>query len=115
MIFYAPLIQDWSGSKLSKSLYVKQGAYKYLREARLGYMLDLNALLDAESGLEALFAEVQRWVAEPYRLFRSYSIEYLHGELVSRGMKLVDQASESDNTKTAEADHTEAAETDSTC
>ena len=55
MIFYAPLVLDWSGSKLSKSLYVKEGAYKYLCEAGLGYMLDVNILLDAESGLEALF------------------------------------------------------------
>lgn len=97
-IFYAPLILDWSGSKLSKSLYVKEGAYKYLREAGLGYMLDVTVLLDAESGLEALFAEVQRWVAEPYKLFRSYSVEYLHRELVSGGMKLVIQAEDTDHT-----------------
>ena len=96
MIFYAPLVLDWSGSKLSKSLYVKEGAYRYLYEAGLGYMLDVNILLDAESGLEALFAEVQQWVAEPYKIFRSYSIEYLHRELVSRGMKLVDQPAEID-------------------
>lgn len=98
MIFYAPLVLDWSGSKLSKSLYVKEGAYKYLDEAGLGYMLNVNVLLDAESGLKALFAEVQRWVAEPYKLFRSYSVEYLHRELVSRGMKLVIQAEETDHT-----------------
>lgn len=88
MIFYSPLILDWSGSKLSKSLYVKQGAYKYLREAGLNYMLDVNALLDANFGLEALVLEVRQWVAEPYKLFRNYSVEYLHRELVSRGMKL---------------------------
>lgn len=88
MIIYAPLILDWSGSKLSKSLYVKEDAYSYLREAGLLYMLDVKVLLDAESGLEVLFAEVKQWVAEPYRLFRNYSVEYLHKELVSRGMKL---------------------------
>lgn len=98
MIFYAPLILDWSGSKLSKSLYVKEGAYKYLCEAGLGYMLDANVLLDAQFGLEALFAEVQQWVAEPYKLFRSYSVEYLHRELISRGMKLVKQVAEIDTT-----------------
>ena len=94
MIFYAPLILDWSGSKLSKSLYVKQGAYKYMSEAGLGYMLDVKQLLDAESGLEALFVEVEGWVAEPYKLFRSYSVEYLHRELSSRGLKLGNPAVE---------------------
>ena len=94
MIFYAPLILDWSGSKLSKSLYVKEGAYKYLCEAGLEYMLDVNIFLDTESGFKALFAEVQQWVAEPYRLFRSYSVEYLHRQLVSRGMKVVNQVAE---------------------
>lgn len=98
MIFYAPLILDWSGSKLSKSLYVKEGAYKYLCEAGLGYMLDANVFLDAEFGLEALFAEVQQWVAEPYKLFRSYSVEYLHRELISRGMKLVKYVAEIETT-----------------
>lgn len=101
MIFYAPLILDWSGSKLSKSLYVKQGAYKYLCKAGLGYMLDVKQLLGAESGLEALFAEVKGWVAVPYKLFRSYSVEYLHRELTSRGMKLVNEAVETDHTYVA--------------
>jgi hypothetical protein len=87
MIVYAPLILDWSGSKLSKSMYVKQGAYKYLRDAGLEYMLDLDALLDAAGGLEALFAEVKAWVAEPYKMFRNYSVEYLHMQLVARGMQ----------------------------
>lgn len=67
MIFYASLILDCSGSKLSKSLYVKERAYEYLCEAGLGYTLDTNVLLDAESGLEALFAEVQQWADELYK------------------------------------------------
>ncbi|KAI9765423.1 MAG: hypothetical protein M1840_007381 [Geoglossum simile] len=83
IIFYSPLILDWSGSKLSKSMYVKQGAYNYLRDAGLKYMLDIDALLNAEGGLEALFEEVKDWVAEPYKIFRSYSIEYLHTQLVA--------------------------------
>jgi hypothetical protein len=88
VIFYAPLILDWSGSKLSKSLYVKEGAYRYLVEAGLAYMLDVRILLNAESGCEALYEEVSSWVREPYKLFRSYSLEYLHRALVSRGMVL---------------------------
>ena len=88
-MFYAPLVLDWTGLKLSKSLYVEEGTYKYLSDAGLGYMLDTNLLLAAESGLEALFAEVQHWVAEPHRLFRNYSVEYLHMQLTGRGMKLI--------------------------
>lgn len=88
VIFYAPLILDWSGSKLSKSMYVEQGAYEYLREAGLEYMLDTDVFLNAVGGLEALVAEAQAWVAEPYRLFRNYSTEYLHMQLMARGMQL---------------------------
>ena len=36
-ILYAPLILDWSGAKLSKSLYVKDGAYKYLPKFLINY------------------------------------------------------------------------------
>ena len=36
VIAYAPLTLDWSGSKLSKSLYVSNGAYEYLKEAGMG-------------------------------------------------------------------------------
>ena len=97
MILYAPLIVDWSGSKLSKSLYVKEGAYNYLRAAKLEYMLEVNVLFNAEHGLEALFAEVRRWVAEPYRLFRNYSVEYLHRELVTGGMRLCNHQTEMDS------------------
>jgi hypothetical protein len=86
IIFYTPLILDWSGSKLSKAMYVEQGAYKYLHDSGLGYMLNTDALLDAEGGLEALFEEVKDWVAEPYKMFRSYSVECLHTQLVARGM-----------------------------
>lgn len=28
--------------------------------------------------IEVLCKEVDRWVREPYRLFRSYSLQYLH-------------------------------------
>ena len=58
MIFYAPLILDWSGSKLSKSLYIEEGAYAYLCKSGLEYMLDANVLLRTGCGIDALFAEV---------------------------------------------------------
>ncbi|KAE8309482.1 hypothetical protein BDV41DRAFT_547700 [Aspergillus transmontanensis] len=88
IIFYAPLVLDWSGVKLSKSLYVKQGAYKYLCDAGRSYMLDADTFLKNEGGLEALFQEVQDWVEKPYKLFRSYTVDYFDRQLISRGMKL---------------------------
>jgi len=87
IVFYAPLILDWSGSKLSKSMYVNQGAYNYLRDAGLEYMLEADSFLNAKDGPEALFAEIQTWVTNPFKLFRNYSIEFLHGQLMARGMQ----------------------------
>ncbi|KNG86719.1 hypothetical protein ANOM_005185 [Aspergillus nomiae NRRL 13137] len=88
IIFYAPLILDWSGVKLSKSLYVKQGSYKYLCDAGRRYLLDTDIFLKTECGLKALFEEVQDWVEKPYMLFRNYSLEYIDMQLLSRGMQL---------------------------
>ncbi|CEJ61905.1 hypothetical protein PMG11_10420 [Penicillium brasilianum] len=86
VIFYAPQILDWSGAKLSKSLYVKQDAYRYLRAAERQYLLNVDLLLKREHGLEALYLEVQEWIEKPFMLFRSYTIAYLDKQLVSRGM-----------------------------
>lgn len=69
-------------------MYVEQGAYKYLRDAGLGYMMDTDVLLNVTNGVEALVAAVQAWVTEPYELFRNYSTEYLHMQLTARGMQL---------------------------
>jgi hypothetical protein len=88
LIFYAPQILDWSGAKLSKSLYVKRGAYAYLREAERQYLLDVELLLSIEYGLEALYSEVQEWVERPFMLFRNYTLVYLDKQLAARGMGL---------------------------
>lgn len=88
IIFYAPLVLDWSGAKLSKSMYVKEGAYKYLHDAGRTYMVDATTFLNAERGIEALYEEVKNWVKNPYMLFRNYSIEYLDMRLMARGMRL---------------------------
>ena len=73
-IVYAPLVVDWSGAKLSKSLYVKQGAYKYLPQ----YLVNYNDFRDklGEKGVRKMFEEVSSWLDESYKLFRSYSIYY---------------------------------------
>lgn len=74
MILYAPLVTDWSGAKLSKSLYVKEGAYSYLPS----YMINYENLRKEMGivGLTKLYTEVHSWLENPYKLFRNYSIYY---------------------------------------
>lgn len=74
MIFYAPLVLDWSGAKMSKSLYVKEGAYSDIPKAFVNY-----AFLKEEYGIEGLnilYKIVSNWFSKPYMLFRHYSIYY---------------------------------------
>ncbi|RGB24135.1 hypothetical protein C1646_735052 [Rhizophagus diaphanus] len=77
-ILYSPLVIDWSGSKLSKSLYISEGAYGYLKEQGYDYLLDYSSFEKAfgDSGLNKLYDETGLWLTEPYKLFRSYSIYY---------------------------------------
>ncbi|WP_405145120.1 hypothetical protein OG589_00190 [Sphaerisporangium sp. NBC_01403] len=72
---FTPLIVDYTGGKLSKTLYVTHGAYADLPEL----FLDLNVLLDTygEDVLLTIWDEVTRWAAEPRRLHRSYTVDYL--------------------------------------
>ena len=74
IIVYAPLVLDWSGAKLSKSLYVSQGAYDYLPR----YVLDFESFFNyfGKDGIKALLGETRLWLQEPYRLFRHYTIFY---------------------------------------
>jgi len=74
LIVYAPLVLDWSGAKLSKSLYVKEGAYKDLPKFLITY--DHFITEKGEKGMRKLFDEVVTWLDEPYRLFRHYSAYY---------------------------------------
>jgi hypothetical protein len=69
-------------------MYVEQGAYNYLRDAGLEYMLEADSFLNMKGGPEALFAEIETWVREPFKLFRNYSIEFLHKQLIDRGMQV---------------------------
>lgn len=74
MIVYAPLVLDWSGAKLSKSIYVKRDAYRYLPSYLLSY--DFLVKEKGIKGLENLYREVCSWVEEPYKLFRHYTVYY---------------------------------------
>lgn len=76
---FAPLITDATGGKLSKTLYVRNGAYAELPPL----FLDLDVLL-AEHGddvLAALWDETRRWAADPRRLHRSYTVGHLESLL----------------------------------
>ena len=78
IIVYTPLISDWSGSKVSKSLYLQEGAYDYLREAKQEYLLSYKVFQQEQRDIGILWHEVEKWVDEPYRLFRGYSLQYMH-------------------------------------
>jgi len=78
LIVYTPLIVDWSGSKLSKSLYLKQDAYGYLVEAEMDYILSYKSFKKRGMNLGVICAEVDLWVREPFRLFRCYTVHYVH-------------------------------------
>ena len=74
IILYCPQILDWSGAKLSKSLYVSKGAYSDLP----GYLLNYKELYKSfgYNGLQIIHNETDLWLEEPYRLFRNYTVYY---------------------------------------
>lgn len=77
-ILYTPLVLDWSGAKLSKSLYVKEGAYSDLPS----YLINYEYLKNSK-GIEALDVIhniTDNWIENPYLLFRNYSIYYFKKE-----------------------------------
>ena len=74
MIFYAPLVVDWSGAKLSKSLYVREGAYHDIPRTFVNYSFLKKDL--GYKGLDILYDIVLKWTDNPYMLFRHYSIYY---------------------------------------
>lgn len=74
MIFYAPLVLDWSGAKMSKSLYVKKGAYSDIPKAFINYTFLKEKY--GLNGLNILFNIIMEWINNPYMLFRHYSIYY---------------------------------------
>lgn len=73
-LIYSPLITDWSGAKLSKSLYVNDNAYSYLPS----YVNNYRELIKkfGDSGLKSVFLETINWINNPFKLFRNYSVYY---------------------------------------
>lgn len=78
-ILYAPLITDWSGGKLSKSMYAKN-IYDNLPDFVVNY--ENLKKEKGKKGLELIFNEVLSWLEEPYKLFRNYSIYYFLTEVL---------------------------------
>ena len=77
-ILYTPLVLDWSGAKLSKSLYVREGAYSDLPSYLINYEYMKNIF-----GIEGLYIInniTNDWIENPYLLFRNYSIYYFKKE-----------------------------------
>lgn len=78
IIVYTPLISDWSGNKVSKSLYLRKTAYDYLVKAGQEYLLSYEVLRREGKDPGLLWGEIELWVDQPYRLFRGYTLHYLH-------------------------------------
>jgi hypothetical protein len=78
LIVYTPLIADWSGSKLSKSQYLREGAYEYLKQAGQEYLLSYQVFKAEKRNISVLWQEIEDWVDRPYKLFRAYTLHYLH-------------------------------------
>ncbi|KIJ38613.1 hypothetical protein M422DRAFT_33206 [Sphaerobolus stellatus SS14] len=76
---FSPLLTDWAGSKLSKSLYVTAGAYQYMKDQGVDYLLSVARMRELGRDPSVIFHEVTRWLEDPKHLFtRSYSVEYIH-------------------------------------
>lgn len=73
---FTPTILDWSGAKLSKTLYVEKGAYEDVEPAFLNY--DKFYKRFGSDGMEILWNEVQDWVKEPKKFFRNYTVDYFY-------------------------------------
>lgn len=75
-IIYTPTILDWSGSKLSKRMYVGNEAYReYLKEGLINYAEFYNQY--GEIGFQRLYKEINSWIREPKKFIRDYTIEYI--------------------------------------
>ncbi|KAF7552458.1 hypothetical protein G7Z17_g4299 [Cylindrodendrum hubeiense] len=86
-ILYAPLIVDWSGAKLSKTLYVREGGYNAMKlfgTDGLGSFAQLKSRFgsNGSEGLRRIWEEVQGWLGDPKKLFRPFSLEYLQRVII---------------------------------
>lgn len=75
-VIYTPTILDWSGSKLSKRMYVGNTAYReYLKEGLINYSEFYNQY--GEEGYNNYYNEVNSWIKSPKKFIRDYTIDYV--------------------------------------
>lgn len=87
-IIYTPTILDWSGSKLSKRMYVGNQAYReYLKEGLINYSEFYNQY--GENGFIRLYDEINSWVKSPKKFIRDYTIEYIDCILRGEPIKFI--------------------------
>lgn len=81
-VIYTPTILDWSGSKLSKRMYVGNAAYReYMKEGLINYSEFYNQY--GEIGFTRIYEEINLWVTDPKLFIRDYTIEYI--DMVLKG------------------------------
>ena len=69
---YSPVITDWSGAKLSKSMYVKHGAYSELDSKFVNF--DMLISKCGETEVRKVWEIVHNWMDDPLKFFRNYSV-----------------------------------------
>jgi hypothetical protein len=62
IILYTPLIVNWSGSKISKSLYLRKEAYGYLQQAGQEYLCSYKVMKAQGKKINVLCDEVDLWI-----------------------------------------------------
>ena len=84
-VIYTPTILDWSGSKLSKRMYVGNAAYReYMKEGLINYSEFYNQY--GEIGFKRIYDEINLWVTDPKLFIRDYTIEYI--DMILKGEKI---------------------------
>lgn len=76
MRFFAPVILDSSGAKLAKSAQVGSEAYRDLPKHFVNYV-ELISRYGSDI-IDYLYNHASSWLDNPNRIFRNYSISYMH-------------------------------------
>lgn len=87
-IIYTPTILDWSGSKLSKRMYVGSQAYReYYKEGLINYSEFFKQY--GEDAFDTLYEEISSWIMYPKRFIRDYTIEYIDAVLNHEKIEII--------------------------
>jgi S-adenosylmethionine/arginine decarboxylase-like enzyme len=70
---FAPIILDWSGGKLSKSIYLDDVMTQ--DNPIENYKIFMEKYGD--NGLLCIYKEVKEWLSDPKKFFRNYSLEHI--------------------------------------